>query len=842
MEKSVSEWKNVDLFYTIALPFVKCPTTAEILCYCFNESKTTTEEIQIRLVICEQNGNILVYLSNWECITFKCQARPDTITLCSITSNNWLATATPISNCGIHIDIYDLRKLTKKQGAPIIASAYFQVTSIASCITAVVVGNKILSLAIGFENGDILLHSGKVTRNFSASIRKHTVSGYAINGIHFDINNLDSDPPTQIMFVTCIQGVYCFVLKEKSCIDQAFILDNDKSNHCSTMRKAGDGVEESMLVVGRADAIYCYTREGRGPCFAIEGTKKCLAWVGHHLIVATRKSCLKQNMSILIVDTENKIIVFQKQLQELFYIISENNFCFIINNAHVVNTCNVLMLEQLNMSKKIRRLIEQNMYNIALRLLHREGYSNTPEAAFVRFQYGNHLLLKGEISRAVEEFIKTIGFVKPYSVISKLLHSRYNNYLIDYLSEWKKINGTISNHTKLIECCINREQVKHKIEQLSHGVEPLSLTSKPEKRNLSNLSKIYFEWKLQNQSRVGEHLLHRFLEYGPESLLVDPTTYLENIKTEHLNTPENVLLFFSILPQQNDYCAKMLAEIIEKFPSCNKKLNLYLLVLYLVLWRGKKVTKNIILEFLRKECLPLDKVLIICRLYSFFIGIQETTNNQKNETLHHELVNKCIQTLIENNPEAALNFNLSKITFLMMLKSFCSNDKIKALQIKSVLRERIIGDIVDSANETKLIKDFNDKITRSSSMLSLYTNNPIEFRNDSCDTCRETLNTQSIYFLCQHSFHKECLNYNSTKRVCAVCKTKSNLGKIKSVININSEPLNIINVIAKVVAIGIKKQGSESIIQKSVKTIAERNYPKGRQGKSESATFNNLFD
>jgi len=78
--------------------------------------------------------------------------------------------------------------------------------------------------------------------------------------------------------------------------------------------------------------------------------------------------------------------------------------------------------------------------------------------------------------------------------------------------------------------------------------------------------------------------------------------------------------------------------------------------------------------------------------------------------------------------------------------------------------------------------------------------------------------------------------------VCAVCKTKSNLGKIKSVININSEPLNIINVIAKVVAIGIKKQGSESIIQKSVKTIAERNYPKGRQGKSESATFNNLFD
>ncbi|KAH8342801.1 hypothetical protein KR084_005135, partial [Drosophila pseudotakahashii] len=828
-DKRVSEWKKVELFNTIPLPFVKCPSAAEISCYCFYESKSTTEEMKIRIVICDQNGNILVYLSNWECITFKSQARRDTITLCSLTLNNWLATATSDSNYGIHIDIYDLRRLTKNQGAPIIASGYFQVTSTASCITAEVIDDKLLLLAIGFENGDMILHYGKITRIFSASIRQHTVSGYAIKGIHFNISDLQSDPPTHGMFVTCLQGVYYFMLKEKSCVDQTFILDNDKCNinHCSTMRKPGeDGLEESMLVVGREDAVYCYTCEGRGPCFAIEGTKKHLAWVGHYLIVAA-KSILKQNIStLIIVDTENKIIVFQKQLQELLNITSETDFCYIISNT---NQCKVFLLQQLNISNKIRILIEKNLYDIALRLLHREGYTYSQEAALVRFQYGNYLLLKGDISRAVKEFIKTIGFIKPYSVISKLLYSRYNNYLKAYISELSHINTSSGSYTNLIECCVNREKIKHEIQQISDNDKLLSCPSTQELKQLSNLSKMYFECKIRNQSQVEEeHLLHTFLEYGPKTILVDPTTYLENIKFENVNTPENILSFLSSLPDQSDYRSKMLAKIIEKFPNCNESLYFYLLLLYLVLWQKNEVTTSYVLNFVKKKKLRLDRVLIICRLYSFFNLIQEMKNNQQNDdAMQHEAVNKCIHTLIDNNPKDSLNCNTSKRTFLIMLKSSCSNDKVKALQIKPLLREKIIRDIVDSANEVQLIANFNDKIRSSSLMLSLYTNNPMEFRNDSCDICRETLTTQSIYFLCQHSFHKECLSYNSTKRreevICVVCKTKKNLLNIKSAKVINSDSSNIIAGIAKVLAIGTKKIENKSMIKQYVKTVSESN-------------------
>ncbi|XP_016974962.1 vacuolar protein sorting-associated protein 11 homolog [Drosophila rhopaloa] len=846
MDTSVLEWKKVDLFNIIALPYVKCPTTSEISCYCCNDSKSNTEDLKIRIVICDQNKNIHVYPSSWDCISFKSQATRNIIRLCSLTSNNWLATATQDINFGIYIDIYDLRRLTKKQGAPIIGSAFFQVASTASCIDAEVIDEKFLAVAIGLECGDILLHYGKINRLFSQNIRQHTVSGYPINGVHFDIKAQQSDMQTKIMFVTCFQGVYCFELKDKSCMDKRFMLDNDNdttyNNHCCTMRKTDNGdLEESMLVVGREDAVYCYTHDGRGPCFAIKGTKKCLAWVGHYLVVAiSPKKSILSTSTIIVVDTDNKIIVFQKQFQDFFCTISEENFCYFISNTPQENTCNVFMLEQHNISSTIRLLVEKNMYDIALRFLHREGSISSPEAAFVRFQYGNHLLLKGDISRAVKEFIKTIGFVKPYAVISKLAYSRYNSYLIDYLSEWIKIDKTSKYNTALIECCMNRKQIEQKMQQLTDGVDSLNFTRPLVLKDLSDLSKMFFECTLRNQDKVeGDSLLHRFLEYGSETLLVDPTTYLEHINSENVKKCKNILSFISILTDQNDYCAKILANIIETFPACDEKLYYYLLVLYLDLWRGNKVTTCFVLDFLKKDCLRLDKVLIICRLYSFFNGLKEIHNFQQSAgILHHETINKCIHTLIKNNPEVGLNLSISKRSFLMMLKSFCSNNEVKVFKIKPVFKEEIMRQLVDSSNELQLIEHFQDNIKRSSCILSLYTNNPIEFRNDTCDICRETLNMQSIYFLCQHSFHKECLNYSLVKRqdqiMCAVCKANTQIFNEENKNNFNSDSSNIIAVIAKVVALGIMNLGNKSIIDKSVQTITQRN------GQSTKANLNSL--
>ncbi|KAH8241597.1 hypothetical protein KR038_008744, partial [Drosophila bunnanda] len=803
MDKSVLEWKKANIYNTI--PFTKSPDTADIMCHCVNVNNAIPEQKKIRIVLCDQNGNIHVYFSDWECVSFKSQHPNDIIKLCALTSNNLLVTAIHDAHYRLYIDIYDIRRLTKKQEAPIIASAsYPHFISTVACMTAEVIDEKLLALGIGFANGDILLHYGKISRDFSTNLCRHTISANPIIGIHFDQL---SGISTQNIFITCNHGVYCFLLKDKGFIDQIFVLDNEKShlNHCCTMRKPNCGdFHGSMLVVGREDAMYCYTRDGRGPCFAIEGRKKCLSWEGHNLIIVVEpmKSLLKQSNSTLIVlDTDNKIIVFYSQIQDVFCTISEEDLFFIISCDKNYS----LILKQHDMSKKIGLLINQNMYEIALKFLDREGCASSPEASTVRFQYGNHLLYRGEISRAVQEYIKTIGFIKPYTVISKLIYSRYNDYLRQYLLELKKKNVS-SHNLKLIECCSKRNQLKQNIDQLKDAETKTRLM---DAIKVMRLPKIYFEPSLENQCDFIEvDLLNRILEHADKRKILDFSTMFKNDGLEIFDSKsKNMLCFLYILSEHKEYCVRLLVKIISECSTCGENVYNYLLLLYLELWSNGKMTKNAVLDFLKSNRPRLEKVLIISTLYKFSCEIEEIYYKKQNEnTVTNNAVNQCISKLVERNPEVAFKLNANIKTFLMMLKKSCTNETIQAVELKPLFKEGIIRDIVDCKKEIKIMQDLNNTFKKSNCILSLYTNNPIEFRNDTCDICHQTLNMQSIYFLCQHTFHKECLNYKNTKCKeefkCAICNvTFTSLEERENQV-CKSDCLSIIALISKLMAVG----------------------------------------
>ncbi|KAH8390452.1 hypothetical protein KR200_002186, partial [Drosophila serrata] len=802
MDKSVLEWKTANIYNTI--PFTKCPDTADITCYCVNVNNAIPEEKKIRIVLCDQHGNIHVYFSDWECVSFKSQHPNETIKLCALTSNNVLATAIHDAHYRLYINLYDLRRLTKKHEAPIIASAsYPHVKSTAACMTADVIDEKLLALGIGFANGDILLHYGKISRDFSTNLCRHTISSNPIIGIHLDQL---SDISTQNIFITCNHGVYCFLLKDKGFIDKIFVLDNEKIhfNHCCTMRKPACGdFHGSMLVVGREDAMYCYTRDGRGPCFAIEGRKKWSSWEGHNLIIVVKpmKSLLKQsNSTLIVVDTDNKIIVFYSQIQDVVCTISENDLFFIIS----CDKKYALILKQHNMTKKIGLLINKNMYEIALKFLEREGLALSPEAFSVRFQYGNHLLHRGEIGRAVQEYTKTIGFIKPYTVISKLLCSRYNDYLEEYLLELKKKKKS-GHNLKLIECCSKRNQLKQNIDQLKDAETKKRLMDAIQ---IVRLPKIYFEPTSENQYDFIEiNLLNRILESADKRNMFDFHKLFKNDGLEIFDSKsKNMLCFLYILSEHKEYCVSLLAKVINEYSTCGENVCNYLLVLYLELFSARKITKNSVIDFLKSNRLRLEKVLIICTLYKFSFEIGEIDDKKRNEnTVTNNAVNKCISKLFEKNPEVALNLNSSTITFLMMLKKSCTNQAIHAVELKPLLKEGIIRGIVDCKKEKKIMQDLNNTFKKSNCILSLYTNNPIEFRNDTCDICHQTLNMQSIYFLCQHTFHKECLNYKKTKCKeeikCVICNVKFTSLEEKEQQLCNSNSLSVIALISKLVAV-----------------------------------------
>ncbi|XP_068153164.1 vacuolar protein sorting-associated protein 11 homolog [Drosophila tropicalis] len=801
---SVLEWKKLDLFHLVIPP----PNTnlqslsGEITAHCFNWNTT---------VFCEQNGFIHVYMENWENVVFKSQlGDKQPIKFCALTNNGLLATATQDDNFVVSIHIYDLKRLSRKQGAPIISTANLPSTSIITCMQVETLSEKIFALSIGFDKGDILLHYGKLIKDLTTSIRQFSIGLRPINGIQFENSSTtDAVQPTCNIFVISLDGVFCFSLNDKGPPEPKLKLQNDKKsfNRCCTIRQQ-KGVSmkypepEALLVVGSDDAIYCFTRDGRGPCYAIEGQKKYVSWVGPYVIavVKKQKSILSSQpgTTLIVVDTENKMIVFSQHIEDLFCIINRNNKFYVITREEEPTSksyaYNMYILDEHDISFKVRLLTKNAMYDTTLRLLEREGYACSEDAAIVRYQFGNHLLSKGDPSRAAKEYIRTIGFVKPFNIISKLLTPRYNEYLIEYLEEFVKSDDSTDEHRRLLQSCLDRRDLSSGIEQLStlqdgtHNTDNIQLGDfKYPSNRAANFLLFANVWQnLRKDKNLAElykeqEILNFFLESGQELLEKHSETVLATIKAlVHDKKTDNILDFLSILSQDIEFCLNILSEIIQINPDCDEKLYYYMLILYLELWREKKASSEDILNFLKNKRLRHDKILIICGLYFFTNGIKHIQSNPTDAEHNNNgetILKECMKSLIKNFPEHSFLFETSSRSFLMLLKSACSNTAMNALHLKQFFKDKSLNTFMDTHNELASINDLKDQIKQSTSLISRYKCNPIEFRNTSCDICRQPLQMPSVYFLCQHSFHKECVNYNSklvSNATCSVCSKNVN--------------------------------------------------------------------
>lgn len=87
------------------------------------------------------------------------------------------------------------------------------------------------------------------------------------------------------MFVCSNSGVYVYNLQSRD-KEQKIVLDNISAPaRCCALQS---GHNEGYFMVGRDDAVYCYTSDGRGPCYALEGEKIILQWFRTHLLILTK--------------------------------------------------------------------------------------------------------------------------------------------------------------------------------------------------------------------------------------------------------------------------------------------------------------------------------------------------------------------------------------------------------------------------------------------------------------------------------------------------------------------------------------------------------------------------
>ncbi|XP_015430212.1 PREDICTED: vacuolar protein sorting-associated protein 11 homolog [Dufourea novaeangliae] len=329
--------------------------------------------------------------------------------------------------------------------------------------TALCVHTSLTTMAIGFEDGSIMFYRGDLTRERKNKIKVLKDTTLSITGLA-----IRSTDKQDHLFVATPNSVFLYdvTVKDK---EFKFTLDTmGCERKCSVL---AESMQDSHFMIGRDDAIYCYTPDGRGPCFAVEGQKIMLEWFRSYLVIIAKEAANVPRTTttisakpstiepippgvdkhvITVLDIQNKFIIFSASMLSVQAVLSEWGGIFILSGDS-----KLYHLDEKDLQSKLALLIKKNLYDVSIRIAKNHQYDANGLADIFR-QFGDHLNSKGDRIGAIEQYIKTIGKLEPSYVIRKYLDSQHIDNLTTYLQALHKNGQATGDHTTLLLNCYTK--------------------------------------------------------------------------------------------------------------------------------------------------------------------------------------------------------------------------------------------------------------------------------------------------------------------------------------------------------------------------------------------------
>ncbi|XP_052751117.1 vacuolar protein sorting-associated protein 11 homolog isoform X2 [Galleria mellonella] len=306
--------------------------------------------------------------------------------------------------------------------------------------TALAVHENKNLLAVGFQDGSVSLFRGNLTRQRNSEMKTLPNSGNSpITGLAF--KGADK------LYVVSRASVALWWPAAERCLQ---LERHGAPPACSALS------DSHGLTVAVGNAIYCYTPEGRGPCYALEGDKVGLNWFRSYLVITSNETQSKSVAStstepkshhVTILDIQNKFIVFSKTFDLIDAVITEWGSFYILTKKK-----EIIYLEEKDLQSKLSLLFKKNLYDVAIRIASSQHY-DVEGFTEINKQYGDHLYSKGDLKGAIDQYIKTIGWLDTSYVIRKYLEARDLEPLVLYLEELHKKGCATEDHTTLLLTC-----------------------------------------------------------------------------------------------------------------------------------------------------------------------------------------------------------------------------------------------------------------------------------------------------------------------------------------------------------------------------------------------------
>ena len=240
------------------------------------------------------------------------------------------------------------------------------------------VGKETVAVLVKQDLWKVIIVRFDLERKKFSKIKTVFESEFKVTGICF-INDH--------FYISTTEAIHAFKPKEKP------ILVDQQGAQCITKHNQD-------LIVGRKEACYFYSLEGRGPCFIISGDKIQLEYLNEYLVVVEEKRVTLYHLKL-------KFIAFD----EVFECVRKVAVSEADGVVYIFLADKTVVIKEKDIDARIEILFSRNLYALALKL---------KESPQVMTKYADFLYLKGEFTPAMDIYIQTIGKLDSSHVIRKV--------------------------------------------------------------------------------------------------------------------------------------------------------------------------------------------------------------------------------------------------------------------------------------------------------------------------------------------------------------------------------------------------------------------------------------
>ncbi|KAJ2706987.1 Vacuolar protein sorting-associated protein 11 [Coemansia sp. IMI 203386] len=395
-------------------------------------------------------------------------------TLLTIEENVTMASSKPV------IKLWPVDKLLRQPDVQPVTVKYQLPTSTPYPLTAVAATPTVNQIALGFAGGHIVLIRGNISK--SKSTKQRT--------LHKAL-----EPVTNLHLVTDTSGTAVTLFATTTA--QTLVFDTSSASggksDVGVLEERGCGIgcsqvnEDRELIVARDEAIYFYSVDGRGPCFAFDAPKVLLRRFKHYLLLATaapssmvasteidsslldtdsRVYSYNDATTFTILDTRNKLVAYTGVISGgVRGVASEWGSVFVLGGHGSLD-----YFTEKELLEKLDILYRQNLYPLAVKMAQNGNYDVGSVAGIYR-KYGDWLYGKDDFDSAMAQYILTIGYVEPSYVIRKYLDAQRLVNLAGYLQELHTMGMATSDHTTLLLNCYTKLRDEERLNQFIHTQE-----------------------------------------------------------------------------------------------------------------------------------------------------------------------------------------------------------------------------------------------------------------------------------------------------------------------------------------------------------------------------------